>query len=206
MAETTGNVPRARREAHPVRFDAGAGSAAGVFRALIGILALGGFFGAAAGAHAQGAMMTLTSDAFQNGGTIPAIYGCRDNDSSPELSWSGVPQSARSLAILVEDPDAPGGIWVHWVIFNIPPTLPGLPAAVPPGSRLPNGAEQGIGSSGDNRFHGPCPPSGTHRYYFRLFALDAVLDAGPSTNRQALLSAMNGHIVAQAELMGRFSH
>ena len=149
--------------------------------------------------------ITLSSPAFAAETLIPARYSCRGSDISPPLHWSNVPDGVKSFALLVEDPDAPGGIWVHWVYFDIPAATRSLPEAVPAGARLPDGSIQGLGSSHDNQFHGPCPPSGRHRYYFKLYALDTSLNLPPATNRQALLQAMQGHILAEGELMGYFS-
>ncbi len=147
----------------------------------------------------------LTSSAFAAETPIPVKYSCRGADISPPLQWSNVPEGVKSFALLVEDPDAPVGIWVHWVYFNIPAATRSLPEAVPAGARLPDGSIQGVGSSHDNQFHGPCPPSGRHRYYFKLYALDTSLSLPPSTNKDGLLKAMQGHILAEGQLMGYFS-
>lgn len=155
--------------------------------------------------QAQSMSIKLASPAFAAETPIPVKYSCRGADISPPLHWSNVPEGVRSFALLVEDPDAPGGIWVHWVYFDIPPATRALPEAVPAGAELPDGSIQGVGSSRDNRFHGPCPPSGRHRYYFKLYALDTSLALPPSTNRRALLQAMQGHILAEGQLMGYFS-
>lgn len=147
----------------------------------------------------------LESTAFAPETPIPAKYSCRGADISPPLAWSDVPEGVKSFALIVDDPDAPVGIWVHWVYFNIPASTRSLPEAVPAGAALPDGSIQGVGSSRDNRFHGPCPPSGRHRYYFKLYALDTMLDLAPSTDKKALVSAMQGHILAEGQLMGYFS-
>lgn len=155
----------------------------------------------------EGGKMTiqLTSPAFAAETPIPAKYSCRGSDISPPLTWMHVPPGVKSFALIVDDPDAPMGTWVHWVYFDIPASARSLPEDVSPGARLPDGSVQGVGSSGDNRFHGPCPPSGRHRYYFKLYALDTTLGLPPSTTKQALLNAMRGHIVAEGQLMGYFS-
>lgn len=149
--------------------------------------------------------MTLTSSAFTEGGKIPAKYTCSGEGISPPLAWSGAPAGTKSFALIVEDPDAPMGTWIHWVVFNIPPDVHALPEAVPAAKRLPDGTAQGVGSGLANRFQGPCPPSGTHRYFFRIYALDTTLALPPTARKPALTDAMKGHILAEGELMGRFS-
>jgi len=148
--------------------------------------------------------ISVTSNAFKNGGMIPAKYTCDGDEVSPPLSWSGVPSGAMSVALISDDPDAPNGDWVHWVMFNIPPDEDGLPEAVPAEARLANGAAQGIGTGGETGYASPCPPSGTHRYYFKVYALDRMLDLGPGVTKAGLLKAMEGHILAKGELMGRY--
>jgi len=155
----------------------------------------------------EGGKMTiqLTSPAFAAETPIPVKYSCRGSDISPPLAWTNVPEGVKSFALIVDDPDAPMGTWVHWVYFDLPASTRALPEAVTPGAKLPDGSVQGVGSSGDNRFHGPCPPSGRHRYYFKLYALDTMLGLPPSTKKQALLNAMKGHVLAEGQLMGYFS-
>jgi Raf kinase inhibitor-like YbhB/YbcL family protein len=143
--------------------------------------------------------MTITSPAFIEGDPIPVQFSCDGEDISPELAWSGIPEGTASLAFIMDDPDAPMGTWVHWVLFNLPADSTGLPQAV-----------TGVGVDGQNSwdrtgYGGPCPPGGTHRYYFKLYALDTILDLDPGANKAALESAMEGHILAQAELMGTYS-
>ena len=147
--------------------------------------------------------LQLTSDAFTNGQSIPAKYSCQGRNISPALAWNAPPAGTQSLALIVDDPDAPGGTWTHWVLFNLPPDLRALPEeyAAPGDSAILTGKN----SSGFNRYEGPCPPSGTHRYYFRLYALDTTLSLAPGITKEQLLEAMDGHILAQAELMGTFS-
>lgn len=152
-----------------------------------------------------GPTITLTSPAFQSGGTIPEGYTCKGQDLSPPLEWTGVPAGTQSLALLCEDPDAPGGLFVHWVLYNLPATMDSLAEGVPPLPSLANGARQGKNGFGRVGYDGPCPPPGsTHRYFFRLYALDTVLDLPPEATREQLLKAMEGHILAWGELMGRF--
>ncbi|HUX51599.1 MAG TPA: YbhB/YbcL family Raf kinase inhibitor-like protein [Spirochaetia bacterium] len=149
--------------------------------------------------------MTISSTAFRSNESIPSRYTCTEQDLSPDLIFEDVPATAKSLALIVEDPDAPAGMWVHWVVYNIPPTLDRIAQAVSRTERLANGAIQGQGSNGRIGYAGPCPPSGTHRYYFRLYAVDAVLSLRPGATRDTLLSAMRNHIVAEAVLMGTYA-
>ena len=148
----------------------------------------------------------VKTTAFENGGTIPSKYTCSGADVSPALNWHGVPANARSLALIADDPDAPVGTWTHWVIWSIPPQATGLPEGVPKTETLENGARQGKNDFGRVGYGGPCPPpGGAHRYFFRLFALDTKLDTKPGAGRSELERDLKGHIVAQAEWMGRFS-
>ena len=148
--------------------------------------------------------MNIMSPAFVHGDPIPKMYSCDGRDIPPRLSWSDVPTGARSLVLIMEDPDAPKGLWVHWVLFNMPPDTEGLAEGITE-EDLPPGTRQGINSWKRTGYGGPCPPDREHRYYFRLFALDTVLEAlAEGTTREALLQAMQGHILAAAELMGRF--
>lgn len=146
----------------------------------------------------------LTSPAFRAGGNIPADHTCDGADRSPPLAWSGVPAKARSFAIVVDDPDAPGGTFVHWVLYGIRGDLTRLPEGVPADERV-----RGIGAQGLNDFRrlgygGPCPPPGrAHRYVFRIYALDVDLALAPRRTRAELLKAIEGHVVAHAELAGR---
>jgi Raf kinase inhibitor-like YbhB/YbcL family protein len=147
----------------------------------------------------------LTSPAFQPGSPLPVAYSCRGRDVSPALNWGESPAGTKSLALIMDDPDAPMGTWVHWVIYNIPASARGLPEAVPAGPQLKDGSLQGKNSGGQNGYNGPCPPSGTHRYFFKLYALDTALTLSSGASKDQLLKAMQGHILAQAELMGTFS-
>lgn len=151
--------------------------------------------------------LTLTSSAFQAGGKIPSKYTCEGDDISPPLAIGGVPGSAKSLALILDDPDAPDPkapkrVWVHWVIHNLPPDTQSL--AENAGSKgLPKGAVAGSNDQKQNAYHGPCPPIGRHRYFHKLYALDITLPPEPLT-KAALEGAMKGHILAQAELMGTY--
>ncbi|MHB2153543.1 YbhB/YbcL family Raf kinase inhibitor-like protein [Calditrichota bacterium GD2] len=149
--------------------------------------------------------MKLISSAFEEGRMIPPKYTCDGQDVSPPLSWSDVPQETRSFALICDDPDAPMGTWVHWVIYNIPDTTRSLPEAIPPSERLDNGTLQGKNDFKRYGYGGPCPPGGTHRYFFKLYALDDKLDLPPGATKAQLLQAMNGHIVGEAQLMGKYS-
>jgi Raf kinase inhibitor-like YbhB/YbcL family protein len=146
----------------------------------------------------------VVSSAFQEGGMIPADYTCDGKDISPPLSWSGVPEQAVTMALICDDPDAPLGTWVHWVLYNLPASVRELPAGVPPDERLANGALQGRNDFRRLGYGGPCPPGGTHRYYFKLYALDKALDLKPGATKKELLKAMEGHVLAEGQLMGRY--
>jgi Raf kinase inhibitor-like YbhB/YbcL family protein len=149
--------------------------------------------------------MQVTSSAFQAGQAIPAKYTCEGADISPPLEWSGVPASAKSLALICDDPDAPVGTWLHWVLYDLPVTATDLAEKVPPSESLSFGAKQGINDFKRVGFCGPCPPPGKpHRYYFKLYALDVDLGLKPRATKQELLRAMDGHILAEAQLMGTY--
>ena len=152
--------------------------------------------------------LALTSDAFENGKEIPAAHTCEGKDVSPAIAWSGVPSGGRSLALIMDDPDAPDPaaprmVWVHWVLYNIPPSAKGLPQAVQP-ELLPAGTSQGRNDWGRTGYGGPCPPTGRHRYFFKLYALDSLLSNLDRPTKAHLEAAMQGHIVAQATLMGTY--
>ncbi len=146
----------------------------------------------------------MTSSAFQQEKMIPAKYTCDGEDLSPALTWSSPPEGTASFALVCDDPDAPVGIWIHWVIYNIPAESRGLAEAVPKKERLPDDTIQGISDFKRIGYGGPCPPSGTHRYYFKLYALDRKLDLPPGATKKSLLHAMGGHILGEAVLMGRY--
>lgn len=147
----------------------------------------------------------LTSTAFTDGGTIPQKYTCDGADVSPPLAWDNVPEGTKSFALICDDPDAPMGTWVHWVLFNLPADTRNLPEAVPPDKELPSGARQGTNDFRKIGYGGPCPPSGTHRYYFKLYALDTLLELPAGISKAQLLKAMEGHVLAEGQLMGRYS-
>jgi len=160
----------------------------------------------AGGATKGGDKLTLklTSAAFEEGGMIPAKYTCDGDNVSPPLAWSGVPENARTLALVADDPDAPRGTWVHWVVYQIPATEKGLPENVPARETLDGGARQGRNDFKNTGYGGPCPPSGTHRYFFRLYALDAEPNPPSGVSKEQLLKAIEGHVVAEGQLMGRY--
>ena len=144
--------------------------------------------------------LTITSSAFPEGGKIPKKYTCDDSNVSPPLRIGNVPQSARSLALIVDDPDAPGRTWTHWLVWNIDPRASEIrEKSVPPN------AVQGTSDFGNASYGGPCPPSGTHRYYFKVYALDTTLSLSSSAKKAALEKAMAGHIVGEGSLMGTYS-
>jgi Raf kinase inhibitor-like YbhB/YbcL family protein len=152
--------------------------------------------------------LSLTSTAFTAGGAIPKRYTCDGDDVSPPLAWSGLPAGTKSLVLIVDDPDAPDPAapkltWVHWVLYDIPSTAGGLTEAVKP-SALPPGTHEGLNDWKRTGYGGPCPPIGRHRYFHKLYALDTVLgDLGQSTKAK-LESAIKGHVLAQAELVGTY--
>ena len=171
------------------------------------VLLVGGYFASQLGRQSpeEGSTMrdmentfTLTSAAFENGGEIPATYTCDDKNISPPLSWGRVPEGTKSLAFIMDDPDAPSGTWDHWVMFNIPPSVSGIEEG-----REPKGVS-GKSSFGRGGYGGPCPPSGVHRYFFHFYALDAELDLPEGASKTEILAATEGHILAQAELMGKY--
>jgi Raf kinase inhibitor-like YbhB/YbcL family protein len=149
--------------------------------------------------------MKIISPAFADGAPVPVEHTCEGNGSSPGLAWSEVPVNTRRFALVCDDPDAPRGTWVHWLLFNLPADAVELAPAVPPAPELPSGARQGINDSGNVGYGGPCPPRGRpHRYFFRLYALDCTLNLAPGVKRPDLDQAMAGHVLADATLMGTF--
>lgn len=152
--------------------------------------------------------LSITSTAFGNGSEIPAKYTCQGQDISPPLEWAEVPENTRSLALIVDDPDAPDPAapkmtWVHWVLFNIPPAATDLPENVAPG-QLPAGTEEGLNDWSKTGYGGPCPPIGRHRYFHKLYALDTVIEGLQKPVKADIEAAMQGHILAQAELVGTY--
>ena len=148
--------------------------------------------------------MEIKSSAFGSGEMIPAKYTCDGADVSPPLEWSESPAGTKSFALICDDPDAPMGTWVHWVIYDIPPAATMLAEGITREKDLPGGGTQGINDFRKIGYGGPCPPGGTHRYFFKLYALDAMLGLKPGITKDQLLTAMRGHILAEAELMGTY--
>jgi Raf kinase inhibitor-like YbhB/YbcL family protein len=148
--------------------------------------------------------ITITSTAFTEGSMIPRQYTCEGEDVSPPLVWTGVPVGTKSLALICDDPDAPMGTWVHWVLFNIPASIKELPAKIPPEKIIENSAKHGMNDFQKFGYGGPCPPGGTHRYYFKLYALDTEINLEAGITKAQLLKAMEGHILAEGQLMGRY--
>ena len=146
----------------------------------------------------------VESTAFNEGDMIPSKYTCDGLNVSPPLSWSYLPESTKSIVLISDDPDAPMGTWVHWVVYNIPPQVNEFPENVPPTKTLENGAIQGTTDFGRIGYGGPCPPSGTHRYFFKIYALDTMLDLDPGSSKKQVLNAMEGHMLAEGQLMGRY--
>jgi Raf kinase inhibitor-like YbhB/YbcL family protein len=152
--------------------------------------------------------LSVTSSAFAPGATIPVNYSCKSpNVESPPLAWKGVPNATKTLVLILKDPDAPGGTFVHWVIYNLPPSLSGLDANVPPTEKLANGGVQGVNSLGQIGYKGPCPPPGSapHHYHFELSALDAALSLEPGATAAQVEEAARGHVKASGELVGTFA-
>ncbi len=149
--------------------------------------------------------INITSSAFKHGDLIPVKYTCDGDNISPPLTWNMVPDSTKSLALINDDPDAPMGIWVHWVMYNLPPQANQLEENIPTIENLKNGAVQGINDFKNIGYGGPCPPGGTHRYFFTLYALDTILDYITKATKSQLLKAMEDHILDKGELMGKYS-
>ena len=148
---------------------------------------------------------TLSSPAFPNNGRIPKKYTCDDGDRSPQLAWTGAPANAQSFALILDDPDAPSGTWTHWLLWNIPPNPATLPPAIPKLRVLVSGAHQGYNDFHRIGYGGPCPPSGPpHRYFFRLYALDAPLELPPGATRADLETAIHPHLLAQTQTLGTY--
>ena len=145
-------------------------------------------------------MIELRSAAFAPGEPIPTQYTCDGDDVSPPLEWGDPPEGAQSLALVVDDPDAPAGTWVHWVLYSLPAGTRSLSEAVPSDADLPDGSRNGKNSWKRLGYGGPCPPGGTHRYFFKLYALDTVLNLASGESKDKLLQAMEDHILAQGEL------
>lgn len=147
----------------------------------------------------------VSSTAFDKGGLIPEQYTCDGADSSPPLSWSNIPEGTETIALICDDPDAPVGTWVHWVLFNLPGDTQSLDQGLPSTGQLANGAYQGRNDFGKLGYGGPCPPGGSkHRYYFKVYALSTTLTLVPGSTKADLLEAMEGHILAEGQLKAKY--
>ena len=153
----------------------------------------------------QKSELRLTSTAFKEGEGIPRGYTCDGANVSPPLEWTGVPKTAKTIAIIADDPDAPAGTWVHWVLYNLPADGLGLIENTPQTETLNGGGAQGKNDFGKTGYGGPCPPAGTHRYFFKFYALDSELTLKPGATRAEVEQAMEGHIIGRAQLMGTYS-
>jgi Raf kinase inhibitor-like YbhB/YbcL family protein len=163
-------------------------------------LALAIFVGTILNTNAASSI-SVTTPAFQAGGDVAAKFTCNGANVNPELKINGVPNEAKSLVLIVDDPDAPRGLFTHWIVWNIDPKATDIGE-----NSAPAGGIQGTNDFGKRNYGGPCPPSGTHRYFFKIYALDTKLDLKPSARRAELDAAMRGHTLAQGELMARYSH
>ena len=170
------------------------------------LVAFAGTAKAGKGETTGGRTMSLTvkSAAFQDGGMIPSDYTCDGKNISPPISWNNVPEGTKSIALICDDPDAPRGTWVHWVVFNLPPEPKKLDENIPPETKLKAGGIHGINDYHRYGYGGPCPPSGTHRYFFMVYALDCVLSLEYGAKKSDLEKAMHGHILENGELVGKY--
>ncbi len=146
----------------------------------------------------------LFSPAFKEGEFIPAKYTCDGPDISPPLNWINIPSKTKSLALIFNDPDAPAGDWVHWIVYNIPADITELKEAASSSKSMPHGSSEGMNDFRKSNYGGPCPPSGIHRYFFKLYALDILLQSKAGFTKKLLLEAMKGHVLAEASLMGKY--
>lgn len=158
------------------------------------------------GGNGSTGSLTVSSAAFSSGSDIPVQNTCDGVNDSPPIQWTGIPEGTQTLAMIMDDPDAPGGTFVHWVLFNIPGTVNSLAEAACPNGVLPTGCLRGENDFGTQGYSGPCPPTGSnHRYFFKIYALDSTLSLSAGATKAELVGAMSGHILEEAELMGRFS-
>ena len=149
--------------------------------------------------------LDVTSDAFGEGAMIPQEYTCDGSDISPDISWTAGPDGTRSYALVADDPDAPVGTWVHWVVYDIPKDVTRLEKGEGTGKKLTRGGVHGVNDFRRHGYGGPCPPGGTHRYYFKVYAVDTMLNKGPGMSKKELLTLIAGHILAEGVLMGRYA-
>ena len=151
--------------------------------------------------------LELTTTAFQKNGFIPTRFTCDGTDASPPLAWNDPPAGTQSFVLIVDDPDAPAGTWVHWVVYDMPARLRGLPEGLAKSRELPDGSRQGLNDFRRIGYDGPCPPRGSaHRYFFKLYALDIKTNLNEAVTKSELERAMKGHILAESEIVGRFKH
>jgi Raf kinase inhibitor-like YbhB/YbcL family protein len=151
--------------------------------------------------------LQLSSTAFRDGQPIPRKYTCDGKDVSPDLAWSDAPSETKSFSLIADDPDAPAGTWVHWVLYDLPGDARGLPEGVPQDRELRDGARQGKNDFGKIGYNGPCPPRGpAHRYFFKLYALNSKIGLKSGSSKDELERAMKGHVLSQATLTGKFGH
>lgn len=148
--------------------------------------------------------LKLSSSAFSDHGNIPDKYTCAGKNISPPLSWTDIPKGTRSLALVCDDPDAPAGTWDHWILFNLPATKTHIEEGITSSSEFEDGSRHGKNSWGRSDYGGPCPPSGRHRYFFKLFALDTLVNLPPGIPKSELEKSMRGHILAEAKIMGYY--
>ena len=173
--------------------------------AWFGCLVVAGCADHAGTARAPALKIQITSPVFADGRPIPDPYTCAGSDVSLPFTWTNGPADAKSFALIADDPDASGGTWVHWVIYSLPPTATTLPENTPPLPQLPDGVKQGVNDFGQTGYSGPCPPSGKpHRYVFKIYALDQTLDLSAGATKQELLQAMDGHVLAEGQLVGTY--
>ncbi|MBN2188133.1 MAG: YbhB/YbcL family Raf kinase inhibitor-like protein [Chitinispirillaceae bacterium] len=149
--------------------------------------------------------ITIESAAFGQMQPIPPQYTCDGADVSPPLAWSNVPPAAKSMVLIVDDPDAPAGTWVHWVVYDLPATIDSLPENMPKTDTLPTGGKQGRTDFNRVGWNGPCPPGGTHRYFFKIYALDTILNLPAGKTRAEIEKAMKGHLLAKGDLVGTYT-
>ena len=153
----------------------------------------------------KNAVIKIKSTAFEQEGMIPKKYTCEGENVSPELTWEAGPSGTKSYAIITDDPDAPSGTVVHWVVYNIPPGVKELQEGAGTNKKPADGTIQGMNEKKNEGYMGPCPPNGTHRYYFKIYALDIMLGQKGDVNKEKLVDAIKGHVLAQGELMGKYS-
>jgi len=146
----------------------------------------------------------ITSSSFENSEFIPKKYTCDSTNVSPPLEWTNVPSETKNIALICDDPDAPMDTWVHWVLYNIPPNVQNLPENIPPTKVLEDGTTQECNDFHKIGYGGPCPPGGTHRYFFKIYAHDTELNLEPGKTKAELLKSMEGHILAEGQLMGKY--